>query len=61
MRCCKLGYLFAAFIGQYTGPYGPLDWYSAKAHCESLGQKLMTIDSQEEENHVRNVLNPSGV
>ena len=48
-----------AFTGRYTGLYGPLDWYSAKAHCEALGQKLMTIDSQDEEDHVQSTLRPT--
>ena len=52
-------FLLLEFIGRYTGPYGPMNWKPAKEHCESLGQKLMTIDSQEEEDHVQNTLNPT--
>ena len=48
----------SAFMGKYTGPHGPSDWYTAKSHCEALGQKLMTIDSPEEEDHVMEVLQP---
>ena len=49
----------AAFMGRITGPYGPSDWRTAKAHCESLGQKILTIDSPEEEDDVTSVLNPT--
>ena len=51
--------LVKAVMGKYTGPYGPSTWQTAKEHCESLGQKLMTIDSQEEEDHVQSTPNPS--
>ena len=47
------------FIGRYTGPHGPSNFPTAQAHCGSLGQKLMTIDSPEEEDHVTSVLNPT--
>ena len=33
-----------------------MDWYNAKAHCEGLGQKLLTIDSQEEEDYVNGII-----
>ena len=48
----------SAFIGKYTGPYGPSDWHTAKSQCEAMRQKLMTIDSPEEEDHVMQVLQP---
>ena len=50
---------FPAFIGRYTGPHGPSTFPTAQAHCQSIGQKLMTIDSPEEENHLTSVLNPT--
>ena len=28
-------------------------WYEAKTFCEDLGQRLMTVDSQEEETNFR--------
>ena len=47
------------FMGRVTGPYGPSNWTTAKADCESKGLRLMTIDSQEEENYVNNTLQPN--
>ena len=47
----------AAFMGKITGPYGPANFQTAKAACEDLGQKLLTIHSQEEEDHVHSRLN----
>ena len=44
-------------MGKITGPYGPLDWHGAKAYCEELGQKILSIDSQEEEDYVTQHLN----
>ena len=43
----------AAFMGKITGPYGPANFQTAKAACEDLGQKLLTIDSREEENFLK--------
>ena len=31
---------------------GPLSWYDANATCQSLGMKLLTIDSPEEKDAV---------
>ena len=45
-------FLPSADMGAKTGPHGPLDWNAAKTYCEDLGQKLMTIDSQEEEDYL---------
>ena len=36
-------------MGRITGSYSAANWATAKANCETLGQKLMTIDSQEED------------
>ena len=49
----------SAFMGKITGPYGPSTWSAAKSFCEARGQRIMTIDSQEEENYVENTLNPT--
>ena len=46
-------------MGKITGPYPVANWATAKANCEALGQKLMTIDSQEEDQYVNEVLNPT--
>ena len=40
-------------MGKITGPYGPANFQTAKAACESLGQKLLTIDSEEEQNFLK--------
>ena len=45
-------------LGKITGPYGPSTWYQANDTCEQQGLKLLTIDSQEEENYVNGTLNP---
>ena len=45
-------------MGKITGPYNETVWALAKANCESRGQRLMTIDSQEEDDSVMNTLNP---
>ena len=39
--------------------YGPSTWPTAKSFCEARGQRIMTIDSQEEENYVNENLNPT--
>ena len=41
-----------------TGSYGPSTWYQANDTCEQQGLKLLTIDSQQEENYVAGTLNP---
>ena len=46
-------------MGKITGPYPAANWATAKANCQTLGQKLMTIDSQEEDQYVNEVLNPT--
>ena len=51
--------LFSAFMGMITGPYGPSTWTAAKSFCEARGQRIMTIDSQEEEHYVKENLNPT--
>ena len=61
--CCKctiyviyliLAIIFstAAFRGQYSSLLGPSDWSTANSACESQDLKLMTIDSQDEEDYV---------
>ena len=45
--------------GKYTGPYGNKNWNAAKFFCEVRGQRIMTIDSQEEEDYVNENLNPT--
>ena len=57
MQICIFSIL--GVMGRVTGPHGPSDWETAKAACESKGLKLMTIDSQEEENYVNDVLQPT--
>ena len=49
---------FSAFMGQITGPYNETVWALAKANCEARGQRLMTIDSLEEDDYVTNTLDP---
>ena len=44
-------------MGKITGPYGPSTWYEANDICEQQGLKLLTIDSQEEENYVAGSIN----
>ena len=44
-------------MGKITGPYGPANFQTAKAACEDLGQKMLTIDSQEEEDYIKDNLN----
>ena len=43
-------------MGKNTGPYGPANFQTAKAACEDLGQKLLTIDSREEEDYIKDNL-----
>ena len=45
-------------MGKITGPYPSANWATAKENCESLGQKLMAIDSEEEDDYVSEILNP---
>ena len=47
----------SANMGDITGPLGPSTWYDARDTCEQQGLKLLTIDSQEEENYVNGTLN----
>ena len=49
----------AASSGKYTGPYGPANWSNAKSFCETRGQRIMTIDSADEEEYVNENLNPT--
>ena len=51
MPFCPFKYI-AAFMGNTTGPYGPANFQTAKVACDDLGQKLLTIDSQEEEDYI---------
>ena len=44
-------------MGKITGPYGPSTWYEANDTCEQQGLKLLTIDSQQEENYVAGSIN----
>ena len=44
-------------MGKVTGPYPSAHWSAAKANCEARGQRLMTIDSQDEDDYVTNTLN----
>ena len=46
-------------MGKITGPYPASNWARAKKNCEALGQKLMTIDSQEEDDYVNQILRPT--
>ena len=48
--CC------AAFQGRITGPYPTAVFNTAKSNCKDLGQKLLTIDSQEEEDSLNSIL-----
>ena len=48
----------SAFMGKITGPYNAAVWALAKTNCEARGQRLMTIDSQEEDDYVTNTLDP---
>ena len=41
-----------------AGSYGPSTWYQANDTYEQQGLKLLTIDSQQEENYVAGTLNP---
>ena len=43
-------------MGKITGPYGSANFQTAKTVCEDLGQKLLTIDSQEEEDYIKDNL-----
>ena len=43
----------AAHIGKIFGPFGPSNWHTAKSTCEGQGRKLLTIDSQDEEDVFR--------
>ena len=45
-----------AFQGRVTGPYPAAVFSEAKSNCETLGQKLLTIDSQEEENSLSSLI-----
>ena len=45
--------------GNITGPFGPSLWYEANDICEQQGSKLLTTDSQEEENYVAGSINPT--
>ena len=46
----------AAFQGKITGPYHAAVFSEAKSNCEAQGQKLLTIDSQEEENSLSSLV-----
>ena len=48
-------------MGKLHGPYGPSNWFEAKATCEGQDRKLLTIDSQEEEDKFRQIVEPSVV
>ena len=54
-----LHFTYLAVMGKITGSYGPSTWSAAKSFCEARGRRIMTIDSQEEEDYVENSLNPS--
>ena len=45
-------------MGKLFGPFGPSNWQSAKSTCEGQGLKLLTIDSQEEEDSFTVVADP---
>ena len=45
-------------MGKLFGPFGPSTWKSAKSTCEGQGRKLLTIDSQEEEDSFAAVADP---
>ena len=49
----------AAHMGNVFGPFGPSNWHAAKSSCEGQGRKLLTIDSQEEEDVFRALADPS--
>ena len=36
-----------------TGPFGPTSWDAASATCEAQGQKLLSVDSEEEEDALK--------
>ena len=48
-----------AHMGKIFGPFGPSNWHAAKSTCEGQGRKLLTIDSQEEEDVFRALANPN--
>ena len=54
-------FFFAAFRGTITGPYPSANWTTAKQNCEALGQKMMTIDSPEENDYFILTFNPTFV
>ena len=49
---------FTGFAGRVTGSYSAANWATAKANCEALGQRLMTIDSQKEDESFTTTLSP---
>ena len=49
-------YFPSAFKGKITGPYPPAVFNTAKSNCEAMGQKLLTIDSQEEEDSLSSLI-----
>ena len=59
--CSQFELFFAAFSGKITGPHPSANWTTAKARCEALGQKMMTIDSQEENDDFIATFNPTFV
>ena len=46
-------------ISVRAGIFSPVTWNDANAHCEDLGLKILTIDSQEEEDYVVGTINPT--
>ena len=50
-------FVISAHRGNITGPFSDLTWTQARDYCEQQGLKLLTIDSQEEED-VAGTINP---
>ena len=52
-------FVISAHRGNITGPFSDLSWTQARDYCEQQGLKLLTIDSQEEEDYVSGTINPT--
>ena len=50
-------FVISAHRGNITGPFSDLTWIQARDYCEQQGLKLLTIDSQEEEDYVAWTIN----
>ncbi len=54
--CGLLHLTFAAHKGNITGPFAPSDWENANTMCQNQSQGLLTVDSEEEETGLKQII-----